>query len=159
MQGLTVKKQGWIRTSAVFYMLLLSFGCWGAIDVYEFDDELKRAQFNQLISELRCPKCQNQNLADSNAGLAKDLKDRAYQLIKEGKSNEEIERYLVERYGDFISYRPPLRGGTLLLWFGPLLLFVCVLLIFIVRGRASSRLVVASKLDRQRLDEILNEDK
>lgn len=129
-----------------------------AIDVYKFEDEDKSKRFSALINELRCPKCQNQNLADSNAGLAKDLKDRAYELIRDGQSNDEVVAYLVERYGDFITYRPPVRLGTLMLWFGPLSLFVFVLLIFVIRGRASTATLVEDELDRGRLKDILDED-
>lgn len=92
------------------------------IDAYEFADGAQEDQFRALIKELRCPKCQNQNISDSDAGLAKDIKDRAYRLIKEGRSNADITDYMVERYGDFITYRPPLRKDTWWIWFGPLIL-------------------------------------
>ncbi|PCI43850.1 MAG: hypothetical protein COB51_10995 [Moraxellaceae bacterium] len=147
-------------------LLIVLMGClpflpqaFAAIDVYKFEDEGKSKRFSALMNELRCPKCQNQNLADSNAGLAKDLKDRAYELIQDGQSNDEVVTYLVERYGDFITYRPPLRLGTLMLWFGPLSLFVLVFLIFVMRGRASAAtLVVEDELDQDRLKNILDED-
>jgi len=141
------------------FFLSLSLPSYGAIDVYTFDDEEKSERFAELMNELRCPKCQNQNLTDSNAGLAKDLKDRAYELILEGQSNDEVVDYLVERYGDFITYRPPLRLGTGLLWFGPLVLFVLVVLGFVIRRRGEGvTLLVDDELDRQRLKEILDDD-
>jgi len=89
------------------------------IQVYPFSDEVKEQRFNHLIKVLRCPKCQNNNLADSNAGLAVDLKDIIYEKIKLGESDDQIIAYLKERYGDFISYRPPVRPSTWFLWYGP----------------------------------------
>lgn len=117
--------------------LLLLLGCvgiaWASIDVYEFSNAEDEQRFRQLIEELRCPKCQNQNIADSNAGLAKDIKDRAFRMITEGKSNQEITAFMVERYGDFITYRPPLRPSTWFLWFGPFVLALLVVIIIFTR--------------------------
>lgn len=119
-------------------ILLVLFSCsaWATIDAYEFKNPQDEQQFRQLIEELRCPKCQNQNIADSNAGLAKDIKDRAFKLINEGKSNQEITDYMVERYGDFITYRPPMRPVTWFLWFGPFLLAVLAAGIILMRKLA-----------------------
>ncbi len=83
-----------------------------------------------MLRELRCLVCQNQDLADSNAGLAKDLRNEVYQLVKTGKSDNEIIQYLTDRYGDFILFKPPLKVVTALLWFGPALFMVLGLLIF-----------------------------
>ena len=106
---------------------------YATIDAYEFDDYEKEQRFRALIGELRCPKCQNQNISDSNAGLAKDIKDRAYRLINEGKSNQEITSYMVERYGDFITYRPPMKPSTWFLWFGPFVLTSLAIVILLIR--------------------------
>ncbi|MBA54303.1 MAG: cytochrome c-type biogenesis protein CcmH [Pseudomonadales bacterium] len=106
---------------------------YATIDAYEFDDYEKEQRFRALIGELRCPKCQNQNISDSNAGLAKDIKDRAYRLINEGKSNQEITGYMVERYGDFITYRPPMKPSTWFLWFGPFVLTSLAIVILLIR--------------------------
>jgi len=104
----------------------LSFTAQAAIDVREFRSPVDEARYRALIDELRCPKCQNTNLAGSDAGLADDLKDRVYEQIQAGRSDGEIRDYLVERYGDFISYKPPMKASTLLLWWGPALLLVSV---------------------------------
>lgn len=93
--------------------------------VYPFDDEVKEQRFNHLIQILRCPKCQNNNLAGSNSALAVDLKNIIFEKMMAGKSDDEIISYLKERYGDFISYRPPLKPSTWIIWFGP---FVVLLL-------------------------------
>lgn len=101
-----------------------------ANSVYPLDSAKKEAQFNHLLKDLRCLVCQNQDLADSNAELAKDLRLQVYQLVKEGKSDSEINEYLTSRYGDFILFKPPVKAVTLLLWFGPFLFLLLGFLIF-----------------------------
>ncbi len=117
--------------------LLLQVGLpgvgWATIDAYQFEVPEQEAQFRKLITELRCPKCQNQNISDSNAGLAKDIKDRVYKLVLEGKTNQEITAYMVERYGDFITYRPPVRRDTWFLWFGPFVVVGLAALVLFIR--------------------------
>lgn len=97
---------------------------------YPFETVRQEAQFSHLLRELRCLVCQNQDLADSNAALAKDLRQEVYTLVKEGKSDSEIMGYLTERYGDFILFKPPLKGVTALLWFGPALFMLFGVFIF-----------------------------
>lgn len=97
---------------------------------YPLDTPKQEAQFNHLLRELRCLVCQNQDLADSNAALAKDLRNEVYQLVKTGKSDNEITHYLTERYGDFILFKPPVKPLTALLWFGPALFMMIGLIIF-----------------------------
>ncbi|GGI78707.1 cytochrome c-type biogenesis protein [Legionella impletisoli] len=89
--------------------------------LYSFDSPKQEAQFNHLLRELRCLVCQNQDLSDSNAPLAKDLRGEVYALVTAGKSDHDITNYLSERYGDFILFKPPVKGITLFLWFGPML--------------------------------------
>jgi len=103
-------------------LLLLSapfYKTFAASDIYHFDSQKEQQRFELLTSQLRCLVCQNQNLAESNAGLAIDLRNQVYAQIQHGNSDQQIIHYLVTRYGDFILYRPPLRIGTLGLWFGP----------------------------------------
>nr|WP_227430862.1 cytochrome c-type biogenesis protein [Psychrobacter sp. I-STPA6b] len=99
-----------------------------AIDVYEFDSPQQEAQYRGLIDEFRCPKCQNQNLAGSDAPIAQDLKQKTYEMVKAGQTDAQIREYMYDRYGDFISYKPPVRPSTWILWFFPpiLLLFLIV---------------------------------
>ncbi|MGR1198415.1 cytochrome c-type biogenesis protein [Aeromonas hydrophila] len=105
-----------------------------AIDVYTFDSDAQEQTFRELTKELRCPKCQNQDIADSNAGLAKDLRDKTYQMVREGKDKQEVVDYMVARYGNFILYNPPLMASTLILWLGPLLVIV-IGVVMVVRSR------------------------
>ena len=98
-----------------------------AIEVYDFDSKRQEAQYRGLIDEFRCPKCQNQNLAGSDAPIAQDLKQKTYDMVKDGRSDAEIRQYMQERYGDFISYSPPVRPSTWILWFFPPLLLILIL--------------------------------
>lgn len=107
-------------------LLMTSLLAQAAIDVRDFRSPADEARYRALIDELRCPKCQNTNLAGSDAGLADDLKNRVYEQIQAGKSDSEIRDYLIVRYGDFISYKPPMRASTWLLWWGPALLLIGV---------------------------------
>jgi len=87
-----------------------------------FDDPVRQQRYDDLLAELRCLVCQNQSLADSHADLAQDLRDEVYRMLEEGASDDQILDFMVERYGDFVLYRPPLRSSTVLLWGAPLLL-------------------------------------
>ena len=91
------------------------------VDAFQFNDLEQQSRFRKLSDELRCPMCQNTNLSGSTGGVAEDLRREIYRMILEGKSNEEIEQFMFERYGDFIFYRPRFRAETVLLWFGPLI--------------------------------------
>jgi cytochrome c-type biogenesis protein CcmH len=146
----------------VFLALLLmtSLQVSAAIDVYEFESPEQEQRYRHLIEELRCPKCQNQNLAGSDAGVATDLKNRTYELMQQGKSDDEIRGYLVERYGDFITYKPPVKGSTLLLWAGPfvLLLMMAVIIVWRVRRRAAAHPAVITAEEQARLTRLLNDD-
>ncbi len=112
---------------------LYASALFGVIEVYDFETEQQHQQYEKLIGELRCPKCQNQNIADSNAPLAKDLRQKVYQQILNGQNHDEIIQYMVDRYGDFVTYKPPLRPTTYLLWFGPFVGLIAVLGILLWR--------------------------
>lgn len=147
-----------MRTLILALLLLAGAPALASIDVYEFQTPEQETRYRHLIEELRCPKCQNQNLAGSDAMVARDLKDRTYQLLMEGKSDAEIRAHMVERYGDFITYRPPLRAGTVLLWVGPglLLVLVAAFLIWRVRHPAVAPSPL-SEAEQKRLRELLDD--
>jgi len=88
----------------------------------QFNDSAEEARFHRLAAELRCVMCQNQSLADSNAQIAHDLRREVLHLMRQDRSDAEVKQFLVERYGEFVLYRPPMQAGTWLLWFGPALL-------------------------------------
>lgn len=103
-------------------------------------DPALEARMMAIASELRCLVCQNQTIADSQAGLAVDLRDQVREQLRQGRSPDEVLRYMTERYGDFVLYRPPLRGSTALLWFGPAALLLAGLATLFVVLRRRSRL-------------------
>ncbi len=101
--------------------LLFASASW-AIDPLPFTDADQEARFRVLVAELRCVQCQNQNLADSDALIAKDLRKEIFEQMQSGRSDDEIVDFLVERYGEFVLYRPTFSGTNIILWLGPLLL-------------------------------------
>ncbi|MFC3025526.1 cytochrome c-type biogenesis protein CcmH [Vibrio zhugei] len=118
-------------------LTLFSLSASAAIDVYQFDSPAHEKQFQELSHTLRCPKCQNNSIADSNAALAKDLRYKVYAMTKAGKSKQEIVNYMVARYGEFITYNPPVTTGTIMLWGGPILVVFCGVIFLVVRARRS----------------------
>jgi cytochrome c-type biogenesis protein CcmH len=106
----------------------------------QFRDVAEETRFHHLTSELRCVMCQNQSLADSNAQIAHDLRREVLDLMKQGKSDAEIKRFLVDRYGEFVLYKPEIQRDTWLLWFGPVLLLLAgaLAIVVIVRRRGGS---------------------
>lgn len=122
---------------AMSLALLLLVASAHAADV-RFDDPQQQARYEQLINELRCLVCQNQTIADSNADLALDLRDKVAEQIAAGRSDAEVIAYLTDRYGDFVLYRPPVQSNTVLLWAGPFVLLGigAIILFFTLRRRA-----------------------
>jgi cytochrome c-type biogenesis protein CcmH len=135
-----------------------------AIDTYEFANDAERARFRELTQELRCPKCQNQDLADSNAPIATDLRREIFRMLGEGKDNQQIIDFMVDRYGDFVRYKPALTSKTVVLWFGPLALLVGgVVVIGVIVGRRrrtawAEDSDTLSAEERQRLDSLLDKN-
>ncbi|GGM02764.1 cytochrome c-type biogenesis protein CcmH [Pseudomonas asuensis] len=125
--------------AASLLLLLVWIGvAQAAIETFNYANDAERERFQALTRELRCPKCQNQDLADSNAPIAADLRREIHRLMEEGNSNEQIIDYLVARYGEFVMYRPPVEKRTWLLWYGPaafLLIGFCIILIVVRRRR------------------------
>ena len=151
--------------AAVVFGLTLTGIAQAAIDTYEFKGEVERERFRSLTEELRCPKCQNQNIADSNAPIATDLRREIYRMLDDGRSDKEIVDFLVMRYGDFVMYKPPLDSRTWLLWYGPfglLGLGAIVLCVLVLRRRKVEKApaqVALSKAERERLDALLKENR
>lgn len=130
---------------SLLLVLLVSAPGWGSEDVKIFSTEDHRQRFQVLVAELRCPKCQNQNLADSNSPIAADLRDEIYTMLEEGKSDQEIVDFLVARYGEFVLYKPPVKRATLVLWLTPgLLVLIGLAIIFLVRRRQSAPVLNAA---------------
>ncbi|MDD5227205.1 MAG: cytochrome c-type biogenesis protein CcmH [Methylococcales bacterium] len=105
----------------VLCLLLLSQSVHAEIEVYQFTTSELELRYQTLTEELRCLVCQNQNIADSHAELAQDLRRKVYEMLNRGESNSQIIDYMTERYGDFVLYRPPFNARTLILWLAPVL--------------------------------------
>ena len=120
--------RGLLRMLLAASLLLGGLAHAQAIEPLPFKDHAQELRFQHLTHQLRCPMCQNETLADSNAPIARDLRNQIFQMMQQGKSDAEIKQYLVARYSDYILYDPPLKPGTWLLWFGPALLLLLSLL-------------------------------
>lgn len=127
-----------LKISVVIVFAIASFSVYSADVPLKFNTPEQQQRFDYLTKELRCLVCQNQNLAESHAQLAQDLRQQVQQMILKGKTNDQIIKYLVARYGDFVLYNPPLQENTWLLWFGPFILLLAGLFIVykFVRGRS-----------------------
>jgi len=131
------------------------------IETYEFSNSSLEQRYRELSAELRCPKCQNQNIADSNAPIAQDLRKLLYKQLEAGATDEEILEYMVSRYGEFVRYKPRFSGVTLMLWLMPvvLLLGAIIIVLMVVRGsRKASAAGPISAEERRKVDELLESD-
>ncbi|ATC95476.1 cytochrome c-type biogenesis protein [Pseudoalteromonas tunicata] len=108
-------------------------------DKYQFETKEQASIFSELTHELRCPKCQNQNIADSDAIVAKDLRDKVLVLVEEGKGKQEIIDYMIDRYGYFVHYKPPVTASTLVLWVLPVLFVVFGFISILLRQKKASK--------------------
>lgn len=131
-------------------------------NVQGFDSLQEEQRYRDLIAELRCPKCQNQNIADSNAPISKDMRDRVYRMMQEGASNEEIVNALVDRFGEFVRYKPEVDRRTLLLWATPAIAVGGGLLVvagIVIRSRRrNSQQPPLTAEERARVERLLSDD-
>ncbi|MDO6459498.1 cytochrome c-type biogenesis protein CcmH [Granulosicoccaceae sp. 1_MG-2023] len=130
------------------------------IELHDFDSPQQEEDYRELIFELRCLVCQNQNLADSNAELAVDLRRQIYEMLQDGADKQDVIDYMVERYGEFVLYKPPFNAQTLLLWGGPfvfLLLGLFVLFRLVRQNQRETTAKTLSEADRERARALLNE--
>ena len=146
------------RVLLILCGLLFSFSLWAAIDTYQFDSVAQEEQYRDLTGSLRCPKCQNNSIADSNAMIAADMRLKVYELMKQGHSRQQIIDYMVARYGNFVTYEPPVTPSTLILWVGPALFALLGGLTIILRSRQRKTRSELDDTDQQRLAAILKRD-
>lgn len=141
-------------------LIALLLFCTSAVSVGQEATPEQEERAKALSANLRCLVCQNQTIAESNADLAKDLRNQVTEMVASGASDKEIVRYMVERYGDFVLYKPPVRPATYLLWAGPfilLMLGVLVLARVIVRRNKTVVDTTLSEAERRRLEALLRE--
>ncbi|HHF5113653.1 TPA: cytochrome c-type biogenesis protein [Haemophilus influenzae] len=152
-------KKTWLFLTA----LLFSSVAFSAIDALNFSSPQQESDYHQLTQSLRCPQCQNNNIADSNATIAVDMRGKVFELLQEGKSKNDVVDYMVARYGNFVTYDPPITASTLVLWIAPLLL-VLLGVVFLLRRKPKTQSALKSQEvltdeDNARLAELLNKDK
>ncbi len=128
-----------------------------AIETYQFKSPEMEANYIKLTNELRCLVCQNQNLSGSNADLAKDLRRQTYEMLMQGKTPDQIMEYMVERYGDFVLYRPQFKTSTLLLWLGPFVLLLLVLVLVVRHMRGRQKLAPPDAQAMQKAQQLLSD--
>jgi cytochrome c-type biogenesis protein CcmH len=128
-------------------------------DRYQFDNNEQAILFEELTKELRCPKCQNQNIADSDAVVAKDLRDKVLVLVKEGKSKDEVIDYMIDRFGYFVHYDPPVTPATLVLWVLPVLIVIVGFGFIVIRQRKASVKQTWSSDDEMLLAKLIEQNK
>jgi cytochrome c-type biogenesis protein CcmH len=129
------------------------------LEEFTFDDPAKQAEFRGLIDELRCLVCQNESLSASQADLAQDLRREIYEMMRSGKSKQEVVDFLVARYGDFVLYSPPVKPSTYVLWFGPLALGLlgAVLLVRTIRSKGKTPDDNLSDDERKQISNLLGQ--
>lgn len=152
-------KKTWLFLTA----LLFSSVAFSSIDALNFTSPQQESDYHQLTQSLRCPQCQNNNIADSNATIAVDMRGKVFELLQEGKSKNDVVDYMVARYGNFVTYDPPMTASTLVLWIAPLLLALLGV-VFLLRRKPKVQSAVKSQdvltdEDNARLAELLNKDK
>ena len=123
----------------IMMVMISSIAAYAAIETYQFDSHQQEARFRQLGFELRCPKCQNQAIGDSDAEISGDLRAVVYRMIKEGATDGEIKEFMVARYGRFVLYNPPLDQQTIVLWLGPAGLLILAGILVLLRIRRSTK--------------------
>jgi len=121
--------------------LLFSVSASAAIDALNFSSPQQEDDYHALTQELRCPQCQNNNIADSNAVIAVDMRGKVFELLQEGKSKQDVVQYMVDRYGNFVTYDPPLTPATMILWCAPILFILLGVLVLFRRKRSQSEQV------------------
>lgn len=147
-----------MATILLLLSLLFSHSAKAAIETFEFDSIQQEQTFHELTKLLRCPKCQNQNISDSNSELAKDLRNKTYELLKQGKNQDEVVDYMVARFGNFVRYDPPITPATLFLWLGPLLFIIFGLMVLMKQiKKQKNKSVCLDKDEEQKLQQLLKQ--
>ncbi|QLD34312.1 cytochrome c-type biogenesis protein [Mannheimia varigena] len=158
-----------MKKFSLFFIFASSVAISAPVELHKFDSPKQEADYRALIQELRCPQCQNNNIADSNATISTDMRAKTLELLKEGKSKDEVVDYMIERYGNFVTYNPPITPATIMLWVLPLILIALGLGIVLRRKKAKPQAVNSSQNfakptqqlnqdEQDRLNQILNKD-
>ncbi|MBN3068249.1 cytochrome c-type biogenesis protein CcmH [Pectobacterium brasiliense] len=148
-----------MRVLSFLGALLLSFSVLASSEVLRFDNDAQEQQFRELTMQLRCPKCQNNSIADSNSMIASDMRQKVYELMQQGQTKEQVVDYMVDRYGYFVTYEPPITPFTILLWLLPALFLAAGVWMIIRRARRiRSVKEPMSEQDKKRLQTLLGRE-
>ncbi|KFX01140.1 cytochrome c-type biogenesis protein CcmH [Pectobacterium carotovorum subsp. carotovorum] len=148
-----------MRVIGFLSALLLSFSVLASSEVLRFDNDTQEQQFRELTMQLRCPKCQNNSIADSNSMIASDMRQKVYELMQQGQTKEQVVDYMVDRYGYFVTYEPPITPFTVLLWLLPALFLTVGSWVIIRRARRiRSAKEPMSEQDKKRLQTLLERE-
>jgi len=134
-------------------LVLFTSTSYAAIELYDFSDPSYQARYKDVGGKLRCPKCENQSIADSNSPSAYDMRQELYRLLEEGKTDQQIYDFMVQRFGDYVLYEPPMRKDTWLLWYLPpaLVILGMLLAFFLVRSRKSAKVTSNMSVSERQL--------
>lgn len=113
-----------MKKLTALFLLFYSISLFAAEDMLDFDNLAQEKSYHHLTQQLRCPQCQNNNIADSNATIAVDMRHKVLELLKQGNSEQQVINYMIERYGHFVSYDPPITAATIILWIAPIVLMI-----------------------------------
>lgn len=156
-----LQKLLFIKTLLLSLVLLTPLTANATEELMQFKDAQQQALYRELTAELRCPKCQNQNIADSNAVVAVDMREKTYQLVQQGQNKEQVIDFMKQRYGDFVHYQPPVQWSTIWLWLAPLLLVAGLFFVMLQKQRKSQQdaaeIVVADQELEQKLQALINQ--
>ena len=148
-----------------FSLLLFTAAAHATQALIEFKSPEQQALFKELTHELRCPKCQNQNIADSSAVVAVDMRNKTLELVQQGQTKQQVLDYMKSRYGDFVHYQPPLNKFTFILWLLPALMVVGLVLLLLARRKAERKVPASEPVDtaqaepqlEQQLDQLIEQ--
>ena len=137
-------------------LLLIQITFAESIEAKDFESSDQERRYHALIEDIRCPVCQGQSIGGSNSSLAKDLREQVRQMILSNRSNEDIYQFMVDRYGDFVVFKPPLNWKTYLLWFAPLVFLVFCFIYLIRSTRVKDEIATVSSGDVEKAKRLLN---
>ena len=139
----------------VIGLLLIQTPFAESIEANDFETIDQKSRYTQLIDNIRCPVCQGQSISGSNSGLAKDLREKVHEMMLDGQSDADIYSYMIERYGDFVVYKPPVNTKTFLLWFAPLLVMILSLIFLFRSTRQNKEKTVSLSGDLEKAKKLL----
>ena len=139
----------------VIGLLLIQAPFAESIEASDFETNEQQSRYTQLIENIRCPVCQGQSIGGSNSDLAKDLREKVREMILDSKTDSEIYSFMVERYGDFVVYKPPVNAKTYFLWFAPVLVLIISIMYLFRSTRENKEKIVNASSDLDRAKKLL----